>query len=151
MTEIILAPIDLTEMKTSERVLETAVEFMKIKPGAELVALTVVPDIIAGVDFRYAIRGETGGSAALNMDKIVADALARLNEVVEDLTPDGMRVRTIARHGPIYEEILDLAKEIGATQIVMGAHNPGLADFMLGSNTDRVLRHARCSVSVVRK
>ncbi|MEM8792128.1 MAG: universal stress protein [Pseudomonadota bacterium] len=150
MTETILAPIDLTEMETSKEVLETAVQLAGAKEG-ELVALTVVPDIVAGVDFRYAIRGETGGSGALNMDKIVSDALKRLNEVVEEHTPDGMKVRTIARHGPIYEEILDLAKEIGATQIVMGAHNPGLADFMLGSNTDRVLRHARCSVSVVRK
>ncbi|MEO1491199.1 MAG: universal stress protein [Pseudomonadota bacterium] len=149
MTEIILAPIDLTEMETSEKVLETAVQLTQMRSG-EMVALTVVPDIVAGIDFRYAIRGETGGSAALNMDKVVADALARLNEVVEQETPDGMRVRTIARHGPIYEEILDVAKDIGATQIVMGAHNPGLADFMLGSNTDRVLRHANCSVSVVR-
>ncbi|MEM0944634.1 MAG: universal stress protein [Pseudomonadota bacterium] len=149
MTEIILAPIDLTEMETSANVLETAVQFAQIK-DASLVCLTVVPDIVAGIDFRYAIRGETGGSGALNMDKIVADALKRLNEVVEEHTPDGMRVRTIARHGPIYEEILDVAKEINASQIVMGAHNPGLADFMLGSNTDRVLRHAKCSVSVVR-
>ncbi|MEM7742331.1 MAG: universal stress protein [Pseudomonadota bacterium] len=149
MTEIILAPIDLTEMDTSAKVIESAVQLAEIK-GAALVALTVVPDIVAGIDFRYAIRGETGGSAALNMDKVVADTLQRLNEVVEEHTPDGMRVRTIARHGPIYEEILDVAKEVGATQIVMGAHNPGLADFMLGSNTDRVLRHATCSVSVVR-
>ncbi|MEM6932089.1 MAG: universal stress protein [Pseudomonadota bacterium] len=149
MTETILAPIDLTELETSRKVLETAVQLTEAKQGS-LVAMTVVPDIVAGVDFRYAIRGETGGSAALNMDKIVADALGRLNEVVEESTPDGMRVRTVARHGPIYEEILDLAKEIDATQIVMGAHNPGLADFMLGSNTDRVLRHAKCSVSVVR-
>ncbi|MEM9736779.1 MAG: universal stress protein [Pseudomonadota bacterium] len=146
---MILAPIDLTEMDTSAKVLETAVQFTQIK-DASLVCLTVVPDIVAGIDFRYAIRGETGGSAALNMDQIVADALKRLNEVVEEHTPDGMRVRTIARHGPIYEEILDVAKEIDASQIVMGAHNPGLADFMLGSNTDRVLRHAKCSVSVVR-
>ncbi|MEL7470740.1 MAG: universal stress protein [Pseudomonadota bacterium] len=149
MTEIILAPIDLTEMQTSEQVLETAVQLTQMRSG-NMVALTVVPDIVAGIDFRYAIRGETGGSAALNMDQVVADALARLNEVVEQHTPDGMKVRTIARHGPIYEEILDVAKDIGATQIVMGAHNPGLADFMLGSNTDRVLRHASCSVSVVR-
>ncbi|MEM7237784.1 MAG: universal stress protein [Pseudomonadota bacterium] len=149
MTEKILAPIDLTEMETSEKVLETAVQLTQMRSG-EMVALTVVPDIVAGIDFRYAIRGETGGSAALNMDQIVADTLARLTEVVGQHTPDGMRVHTIARHGPIYEEILDVAKEIGATQIVMGAHNPGLADFMLGSNTDRVLRHATCSVSVVR-
>ncbi|MEM9013171.1 MAG: universal stress protein [Pseudomonadota bacterium] len=149
MAETILTPIDLTEMETSAKVLETAVQFAEIKKGA-LVALTVVPDIVAGIDFRYAIRGETGGSAGLNMEKIVADALARLNEVIEQHTPSGMKVRTIARHGPIYEEILDVAKSVGATQIVMGAHNPGLADFMLGSNTDRVMRHAKCSVSVVR-
>jgi len=76
--------------------------------------------------------------------------VAQLNDVVEQRKPEGTRVRTIARQGPIYVEILDVARDIGATQIVMGAHNPCLADFMLALSTDRVLHHSTCSVSVVR-
>lgn len=149
MTETILAPIDLTDMKTSEKVLRAAVDLTRVK-NADLVALSVVPEVVAGVDFRYAIRGATGGSAALEMDKVVARTLERLNEVVEEMTPAGMKVRTVARHGAIYEEILELAEEISADQIVIGAHHPGLDDFLLGSNSDRVVRHAKCSVSVIR-
>lgn len=149
MSEIILAPIDLTQMKTSQKVLQAAINQARVLDGA-LIVMTVVPDIVAGIDFRYAIRGETGGSAALDMDKTVAVALERLNEVVGEATPAGMKVQTIARHGAIYEEILEVADDVGATQIVMGAHDPGLDDFLLGSNSDRVVRHAKCSVNVIR-
>ena len=35
-------------------------------------------------------------------------------------------------------------------QIVIGAHRPAVSDFLLGPNTARIVRHAECSVNVVR-
>ena len=50
----------------------------------------------------------------------------------------------------VYEEILNVAEELPASQIVMAAQRPKLSDYMLGENTSRVVRHASCSVLVVR-
>jgi len=149
MTEKILVPIDLVDMPTMEKVLKAAVQQAKAGKGA-LTVMTVVPDMVTGIDYRYAIRGETGGSEEYDLQAIVKEALERLNEIVKTHTPSGMQVETIARHGTIYEEVLNVAKEIGADQIVLGAHRPAVSDFLLGPNTARIVRHANCSVNVVR-
>ena len=38
----------------------------------------------------------------------------------------------------------------GAAMIVIASHDPGLADYLLGSVAARVVRHAHCSVLVTR-
>jgi len=149
MTSKVLVPIDLSDMGTMEKVLAAAV--MQVKAGGgELIVMTVVPDIIAGLDWRYAIRGETGGSEEFDMKAIVADALQRLNEIAAKHVPDGMKVQTLARRGTVYEQVLDVAEELAVDQIVIGAHRPALSDFLLGPNTARIVRHAHCSVNVIR-
>ena len=150
MSNLVLAPIDLRDTKTAERILDAAVKQARIS-DSRLAVMTVVPEIIAGLDWRYAIRGETGGSEKYDASELVAEALKRLNEVVADHAPKGMHVETLARHGTVYEQVLKVAEEIGADQIVVGAHRPGLADFLLGPNTARIVRHAKCSVNVIRE
>jgi nucleotide-binding universal stress UspA family protein len=149
MTMKILVPIDLSDMPTTEKVMKAAIQQAKAANGA-LVVMTVVPDIITGIDYRYAIRGETGGSEEYDVREIVRDALARLNEIVAERAPSGTKVETIARHGTVYEQVLKVAEEIKADQIVIGAHRPAVSDFLLGPNTSRIVRHATCSVNVVR-
>ena len=149
MVSKILVPIDLADMATMDKVLVAGIDQAKAS-GAELTIMTVVPDIVAGLDWRYAIRGETGGSQEFDMQEIVDEALQRLNEIVAEKTPSGMKVGTIARHGSVYEQVLDVAEELGVDQITLGAHRPGLADYLLGPNTARIVRHATCSVNVIR-
>ncbi len=149
MTTKILVPIDLADPPTMEKVLKAAVQQAEAAGGG-LTVMAVVSDMVTGIDFRYAIRGETGGSQEYDMHQIVAKVLERLNQVVSELTPAGMKVDTIARHGTVYEQILKVAEEIKADQIVIGAHRPAVSDFLLGPNTARVVRHATCSVNVVR-
>ena len=149
MVSKLLVPIDLADMDTMEKVLQTGIDQAKAS-GADLTVMTVVPDIITGLDWRYAIRGETGGSQEYDAQEIVDEALQRLNEIVAERTPSGMKVATIARHGSVYEQVLKVAEELEVDQIVLGAHRPGLADFLLGPNTARIVRHATCSVNVIR-
>ncbi len=144
-----LVPIDLSDMETSTKVLDAGVSSVK-QSGGDLVVMAVVPDIITGIDYRYAIRGEMGGSEEYDLKAIVQETLERLNEVVADKLPDDMKAETIVRHGSVYEQILDVANEIEPDQIVIGAHRPHLSDYLLGPNTARVVRHAKCSVNVVR-
>ena len=56
----------------------------------------------------------------------------------------------VVRNGTVYREIVEAAKDLDIGQIVMGAHRPSLADFLLGPNSARVARHAGCTVTVVR-
>ncbi len=149
MTDKILVPIDLADQETGLKVIREGVMQTRARDG-EMTVMTVVPDILSGLDFRYAIRGEMGGSEDYDLKGIVQEALDRLNEIVAEHTPSGMKVKTIARHGSAYEEILKVAKKISATQIVMGAHRPSLSDYLIGPTTARVVRHAECSVNVLR-
>ena len=50
----------------------------------------------------------------------------------------------------VYEAILNIARKTGADLIVVAAHRPELKDYLLGPNAARVVRHANCSVLVVR-
>jgi len=145
----ILVPIDLEEESSWKKPLAVAFELAQ-KLNGTVTVMTVVPDLKALLDWRYAIRGETGGSAGFDMRTIVEDAEKRLRQIVQEEAPAGMEVTTIARHGSIYEEILDLAAEIEADQIVMAAHRPTMTEYLLGEVTSRIVRHAKCSVNVVR-
>ena len=55
-----------------------------------------------------------------------------------------------ARVGGIYHEILQEAADWGADLIVVGSHRPVMTDYLLGSNAKTIVRHALCSVLVVR-
>lgn len=46
--------------------------------------------------------------------------------------------------------ILDWAGENGVDCIVIASHRPGMQDLLLGSTASQVVRHANCSVHVVR-
>lgn len=145
----ILVPIDLAHESSWTKTLPEAFDRAQ-KSGGQVTVMTVVPEIVAGLDWRYAIRGETGGSEELDLRQLVAEAEQRLQQIVADYVPEGMEADTLARHGVIYQEILDVAEELGVDQIIMSAHRPSLADYLIGPNTARVVRHARCSVNVIR-
>lgn len=149
MTISVLVPIDLADLATARKVLAAALR-QSAGSDTEMTIMTVVPDFVGGLDYRYAIRGETGGSVNYDVKEIVEEALSRLNDLVMETAPEGMEIRTIVRHGTIYEQILQVAEELGIDQIVIGAHRPQLSDYLLGPNTARVVRHARCSVNVIR-
>ncbi|NNF80974.1 MAG: universal stress protein [Rhizobiales bacterium] len=59
-------------------------------------------------------------------------------------------VQQVMLRGHSGRAITDHAKEIKADCIVVGSHKPGLQDYFLGSTASRVVRHAPCSVHVLR-
>jgi len=56
----------------------------------------------------------------------------------------------VIREGAPATEILEHAMEIKADLIVLHSHDPKLSNYFLGSVASRVVRHAHCSVHVVR-
>ena len=112
--------------------------------------MTVVPGVPAGLDVRYAIRGEMQGSVDYPLQEWKEEATKRLGEIAVEHIPEAMRAGVVVRNGTVYREIVEAAKDLDIRQIVMGAHRPSLADFLLGPNSARVARHAGCTVTVVR-
>jgi nucleotide-binding universal stress UspA family protein len=58
--------------------------------------------------------------------------------------------QVLVREGHVYHTILSVARDVGADLIVIASHNPVMADYLLGSVAARVVRHAHCSVLVLR-
>lgn len=145
----VLVPVDLEHKSTWAKALPAGVDHAKMIKG-EVWLMTVVPHMVSGLDWRYAIRGEEHGSIDYDIKDFVAQAEARMKELAKELIPKEVFGGVIAAHGTIYEKIVDAANEIDAAIIIMAAHRPSLADYLLGPNTARVARHARCSVQIVR-
>lgn len=150
MADKLLIPIDLAHESSWKKALPQAFA-LAAATDVEVTIMTVVPEIVSGLDWRYSIRGETGGSEDLKVDELLDDARVRLEQIGVQFAPEGAAFEVIARYGTVYEEILSVASELNASQIVMAAHRPSLADYLIGPNTARVVRHANCSVQVVRE
>lgn len=76
----------------------------------------------------------------------VQDIEATLAEKIKDEV--GVDVVVIEGHAG--HTIVDYAAKNGVDCIVVASHRPGFQDYFLGSTAARVVRHAPCSVHVVR-
>ena len=146
-----LAPIDLEDEHLSAGVIEKTVQMATGVEGAQIYLMTVIPGITPGIDQRYAIRGEMHGSTDYPLQEWKDDAAKHLQEIADKNVPKKMQAGVVVENGTVYREIVEAAKDLKIDHIVMGAHRPSLADFLLGPNSARVARHAGCSVTVVRE
>ena len=145
-----LAAIDLSDESSSGNIIKTTVDMATGIDGTKIYLMTVIPGIISGIDQRYAIRGEMHGSSDYPLQEWKNDAEKILKEIADAQIPKILYAGVIVENGTVYKEIVEAARDLKIDQIVMGAHRPSLADFLLGPNSARVARHAGCSVTVVR-
>ena len=142
MFKNVLLPIDLDQESSWEKALPTALEFCRAS-GGNLHVLTVVPDFGMSIVGQYFPKG---------FEKEMADkVLEKLHEFVNANVPADITVQHIVGEGTVYEVILSIADKIKADVIVLASHRPELKDYLLGPNAARVVRHADCSVMVVRE
>jgi nucleotide-binding universal stress UspA family protein len=79
------------------------------------------------------------------------EAKALVAKAAGALRSAGVNVATAIVQGDPKSVILDDAKAWGADLIVLGSHGrKGLEQFLVGSVSAAVLRHAHCSVEIVR-
>lgn len=142
MFKHILVPVDLNDETSWEKPVPTAVEMCRTF-GAALHLMTVVPEI----GLHTAVTQYFPGDYEEKIKRQVHDDLHAFST---KHIPQGLRVQHIITYGKIYKEILDVAKHVKADLVIMGAHHPELEDYLLGPNAARVVRHATCSVMVVR-
>jgi nucleotide-binding universal stress UspA family protein len=140
MFKKILLPVDLQEESSWQNALPVALRMAK-DDGAELHILTVVPPLPGQI---YGYFPEDFEPKMIDQGKAAIEAFAKEHA-------GGTKVVPHLAQGQPYSAIIDLAEKISADLIVMGSHRPELKDYLLGPNAARVVRHASCSVMVVRK
>ena len=140
MINSILVPIDISENETGAVALKLAQDLARTYQS-KILLLNVVETVPAYVAAQIPPSFHK---------KALADATERLNDfAIEHGVAENCEV--VVREGHPSTEILEFAKETSADMIVIASHDPGLADYLLGSVAARVVRHAHCSVLVTRK
>jgi nucleotide-binding universal stress UspA family protein len=138
----ILLPLDLSDKHSWCKALPTAITLSRTFQ-AQLHVVTVVPE------FGLPIVGQYFPSDYET--KLHEHVASQLKDFIAEQVPEDVAVQRIVAAGNIYQQILRTAEEIEADLIVMGSHRPELSDYLLGPNAARVVRHANCSVMVVRE
>ncbi len=143
MTKSILCAIDINRPDEEKAVLQKAAQLAAME-GAQLDLITVVPDFGSGVVASYFKEHHI-----TTAKDTAAESLSAFAQSV--LGADASKgVRHLIATGRIYQEILEAAKLAGSDLIILGAHSPDLKDYLMGPNASHVVRHATCSVYVVR-
>ena len=142
MYKDILLAVDLGHQDDEEDAVRTVVEYARAF-RSRVHIITVVPDFGMSLVGSFFPKGFEKGA--------LAEADKQLHAYAQEKFPDEITRRHIVGHGVIYKEILRYAGVVKADLIVMSAHRRGLEDYLLGPNAARVVRHADCSVLVVRE
>jgi nucleotide-binding universal stress UspA family protein len=136
----ILLPVDLDEPTSWSRAMPTALALARCF-AARLTLATVVEDRMAAREAQW---------SAIGYRELLSTASARLGLLADQVRGDAV-VETRVGTGHIAGGILDLASQVEADLIVLASHCPAMRDWLIGANAARVVRHARCSVLMVRE
>lgn len=134
----VLIPVDVAVREDSKNLLQTALSLTKVW-DCELHVATIVPNVgmaIVGSFFDENFEADSHEVARKELDSLLSGA--------------GLRAQRHVLTGRVYDGIISLANELNVDLILIGAHQPELRDYLLGSNAARVVRHAKQSVLVVR-
>ncbi len=137
----IVVPVDPAEPKFSTPSIESAVNFAKQYDSK--IWLVCVLQVLPGLVAEY-LPPDYEKTATANAKKKLEEMAAAYG------LPEGT-VRVLVRNGGVYHEVLDAVDEVGADLIIMNSHRPGMSTYLLGSNAAKVVRHATCSVLVIRE
>lgn len=117
---------------------------MAAKFGAKLVLAHVEEDRLPPLVLEY---------TQIDLTEILKRQVERARQKLEEVAPDlGADVQLEVASGTPHTEIVRLAEELQIDLIVMATHGRGfISSAILGSTTERVLRHAPCPVLIVRE
>ena len=136
MYKTILVPIDMAHIEKGKAMIDIAM--VQGDKDTQTILLNVVEELPAWVASQLpsGVLDESRQSALEEL-KAIADT-ANINVDVE------------VRAGHPYKTILEVADKSGTELIIVASHQPGLEDYFLGSTAAKIVRHAKCSVLVVR-
>jgi nucleotide-binding universal stress UspA family protein len=146
MLNKILVPLDGSEL--AQRSLDPALSIAR-RSGREVIILSVPT-------YKTVLVPGTAGLGQVlpddSLDLVNRDqTLAYLARIKETKQEQDLAIQTIVMEGDVAGNIVDLAANEEVDLIVMTTHGySGFTRWMMGSITERVLRHAPCPVLVIR-
>ena len=140
MFKSILVPVDIAEVDVAKPGFDEAVELAKLS-GAALRLIHVRSPV------PYAMNEYIPAEYYDSDEKSVLTALENLAAKLD--LPKG-RVTVVSPFGSVYDEVLKEAARMKADLIVVGSHRPDWSTYLIGSNAANIVRHAECSVLVMR-
>ncbi|MFC4667376.1 universal stress protein [Seohaeicola nanhaiensis] len=141
MFDKVLLPIDLNHPESWTKALPAALNCAG--DSGEIHLLGIVHDLGAAMVAAYLPVGFE--------EKALAEMESGLQAFQASHLAGHARVHVHVGHGHVPETILKEAAKLGADLIVIASHPPGdLGTLLVGSNADKVVRHADRPVLVVR-
>lgn len=137
----ILVPIDLSEASVADQGVNVAKEIAQRSDGA-LRLVHVIDSAVIAAPMLYLPPVDFG--------QLAAEQGKALEGIARSLELPGKAVESCVRMGGVYAEVLAEAADWKADLIVVGAHKPSMSTYLLGSSATAIVRHATCSVLVVR-
>jgi nucleotide-binding universal stress UspA family protein len=141
MYDNILVPIDLNEESSWRKALPTAITLCHAF-DAKLHVVTVVPD------YGMTVLGQYFPPDA--EQAMTEKTWRELKALCAKEVPSDLKVHHLVLKGTIYQRIIEAGAQVKADLIVMASHRPELADYLIGPNAAKVVRHYERSVLVVR-
>ena len=137
----IIVPIDFSEH--SEFALEAAANLAQ-KYGSELIVLHMLE-----LSNAILIADEN----SINDEAVFYLKLAeqKFEAFLDKPYLDGIKITPIVKHFKVWSEVNEVANKHDANLIVMGSHGAsGVKEVLVGSNTEKVVRHADVPVLVIK-
>ena len=137
----ILLPIDVAEPEIAKEAIEAATALAKAFDSQLRLIHVTSPVVVASpmAVIPQAVYDELGVYEKSELQRLAA--LIDLPKAT---------ISTVVRIGAVYPELLSEAEDWGADLIVVGAHKRSMATYLLGSSAAAIVRHAACTVMVVR-
>jgi nucleotide-binding universal stress UspA family protein len=136
----ILVPVDIDDVETSRPALDKAVALAEASGGT--IRVIYVRSLVP-TSFMEFVPPHFDTAQQ-------AEAEKRLAALAQGIRLPKERVSSVVTLGGVYHDVLQEAEKIRADLIVIGSHRPTTATYLIGSNAANIVRHARCSVLVVR-
>lgn len=140
MFKKVLVPVDPAESGFAEDALAKASQMAR-DYGTKVHLLAVCPEVQSFVASQLpeGWQEREFQETAQILDKIAAGLDA----------PEGA-VDVAVRMGSVYHEVIEEAERTACDLVLMTSHKPGLSTYFVGSNAAHIVRHAPCSVLVLR-
>jgi nucleotide-binding universal stress UspA family protein len=136
----ILVPIDTADPTAAEFGVFLAAQFAALADGAVRM-IHVLPEI------PFSFQSFLPQHISVDREK-AADS--QLQEMAKKANVPAERFSHTTRTGVVYHEVLAEAETWRADLIIVGSHSPSMGTYLMGSNAQKIVQHANCSVLVVR-
>jgi nucleotide-binding universal stress UspA family protein len=137
----IIVPIDFSEQ--SEYALEAATMLAK-KNNAEILVLHML-------EISNAVINKAENMKQMESLFFLKLAEKKFEEFLDKEYLKGVKVTPIVKHFKVFSEVNEVAKENEADLIIMGSQGAsGIKEVLIGSNTEKVVRHSEIPVLVIK-